>query len=254
VAVTTTMVITTLLLNRLVRERWHWNRIAATAMIGVFLVVDVSFFGANVLKIPAGGWVPLVIACLVFLVMAVWRAGRNEVALQLREYEPVPVERFIASVAAHPQTRVPGTAVYMTRSVDTTPATLLRNLRANEVLHETVVLAEVRSADEPRIPRARRASVHDLGDGFFQVRLNYGFMDRPDVPGALADIVTRHFGFDPEDAVYFVGRETIIPTGRGFRRLFASLYAVLQRNVAGSSAYFRLPPDKLFEVGVHLRI
>jgi KUP system potassium uptake protein len=254
VAVTTTMVITTLLLNRLVRERWHWNPVAATALIGVFLVVDVAFFSANVLKIPAGGWVPLVIAAGVFLVMVVWRAGRMEVRLQLREHEPVPVERFIASVATHPQMRVPGTAVYMARSIDTTPPTLLRNLRANEVLHETVVLTEVSSANEPRIPQARRATVHDLGDGFFQVRLTYGFMERPDVPQALSDIVSSQFGFDPEDAVYFVGHETVIPTGHGIRRLYASLYAMLQRNVTGSSAYFRLPADKLFEVGVHARI
>ena len=254
VAVTTTMVITTLLLYRVIRNRWAWARPLAIALVGVFLIVDVAFFSANVVKIPAGGWVPLVIATVVFGVMVVWRNGRAKLGVQLREHEPLEVERFIGSIATHPQVRVPGTAVYLARDVGTAPAALLRNLRANEVIHETVILVEVRSADEPRVTPAARATVHDLGEGFHQVRLTYGFMEQPNVPAALAAIVTHGFGFDPDDAMYFIGRETVIPQGRRFRRIPAVIYGILHRNATGSNAYFQLPPDQVFEVGMQIAI
>ncbi len=254
IAVTTTMVITTVLLYRVIRRRWRWSGWAAVALVGLFLTVDVSFFAANIVKIPAGGWVPLVIAGLAFTIMLVWRDGRTKLGVVLREHDPLPVERFIGSIAAHPQVRVPGTAVYLARNVGSAPPTLLRNLRANEVIHETVVMVEVRSADEPRVPPAGRADVHDLGEGFFQIRLTYGFMEQPDVPGALSAIVKHGFGFDPEDAVYFVGRETVLPSGRGWRRLPSMLYRVLHRNATGSSAYFQLPPDRVFEVGMQVAV
>jgi KUP system potassium uptake protein len=254
IAVTTTMVITTVLLYRVILRRWRWPRSVAVALVAVFLAVDVAFFAANIVKIPAGGWVPLVIAAVVFAVMLVWRDGRTKLGVRLREHDPLPVERFIGSLAAHPQLRVPGTAVYLARDVGSAPPALLRNLRANEVIHETVVMVEVRSADEPRVQTAGRAEVHDLGDGFFQIRLTYGFGEQPDVPGALAKIVTHGFGFDPDDAVYFIGRETVLPSGRGWRRLPSMLYRVLHRNATGSSAYFQLPPERVFEVGMQVTV
>ena len=254
IAVTTTMVITTLLLHRVIRHRWNWGRWPAAALTGAFLAVDVSFFAANIVKIPAGGWVPLVIAGAIFTVMLVWRDGRAKLGVKLRQHEPLPVERFVGSISSHPQVRVPGTAVYLARDVGLAPSALLSNLRANEVLHETVVLVEVRSADEPRVPAARRATVHDLGDGFQQVRLTYGFMQQPDVPSHLAAIVTAGFGFDPEDAVYFLGRETVIPRGHRLHRANAALYAFLHRNATGSSAYFGLPPGRVLEVGIQIEM
>lgn len=145
-------------------------------------------------------------------------------------------------------------SIYLARDVGTAPAALLRNLRANEVIHETVVLVEVRSADEPRVPPAARATVNDLSEGFHQIRLTYGFMEQPNVPAALAAIVTHGFGFDPDDAMYFIGRETLIPQGRRFRRIPAVIYGILHRNATGSSAYFQLPPDRVFEVGMQIAI
>ena len=254
IAVTSTMLITTALLYRVIRLRWAWAWLPTAALIGGFLIVDVAFFAANIVKIPAGGWVPLVIAVVVFVVMLVWRDGRAKVGVHLREDQPFPVERFIGSIAAHPQIRVPGTAVYLAREVGSAPAALLQNLRANEVIHERVVMVEVRSADRPRVPPAARAEVHDLGEGFFQIRLTYGFIEQPDVPAALAAIIIGGFGFDPDDATYFIGRETVIPKERGIRRIPAVLYGILHRNATGSSAYFRLPPHKVFEVGMQLEI
>ena len=252
IAVTTTMVLTTILLYRVIRRRWNWAWLPATAVVGTFLAVDIAFFSANIIKIPAGGWVPLLIATAVFTVMVIWRNGRAALGLQLHEDEPLAVERFIGSIAAHPQIRVPGTAVYLARDVRSAPNALLRNLRANEVIHETVLLVEVRSADAPRVPPAARGEVHDLGEGFRQVRLTYGFMERPDVPAALAAMATADFGFDSEDATYFVGRESVIPRGRGLQRIPAMLYGILHRNTTGSSAYFRLPSEKVFEVGMQV--
>lgn len=254
VAVTTTMMITTLLLYKVIRTRWNWPAWPAALMIVAFLVVDLAFFSANIVKIPAGGWVPLVIATVVFTVMVVWRRGRSTLAVQLREHEPLELERFIGSITEHPQLRVPGTAVYLARDIGSAPPALLRNLRANEVIHETVLLVEVRSADEPRVPQAARASVHHLGAGFHQVRLNYGFMEQPDVPAALAAIVIGGFGFDPDDATYFIGRETVILRGRGIRRLPGMLYRILHRNTTGTSAYFQLPPERVLEVGMQLAV
>ena len=252
VAVTTTMVITTILLFRVMVRRWQWHRYVAMAVTGVFLVVDMAFFSANVVKIPAGGWVPLAIGAIVFTVMVVWRNGRSELGIKLREDHPLEVERFIGSITRHPQVRVPGTAVYLARHIGTVPPALLANLRANEVIHETVLLVEVRSADEPRIPPAARPVVHDLGEGFHQIRLTYGFMEQPDVPKGLASIATSRFGFDPDDAMYFIGRETVIPQGRGPRRVLTAMYAILHRNATGSSTYFQLPPDRVFEVGTQV--
>lgn len=254
IAVTTTMVITTLLLYRVTRRRWGWRVWQATALIGVFLLVDLAFFSANIVKIPAGGWVPLAIAAVAFAVMLGWRNGRAKLAMQLREDDPLPVERFIGSIVAHPQIRVPGTGVYMARDVTSAPPALLRNLRANEVIHQNVVMVEVRSADEPRVQPAARAHVHMLGEGFVQIRLTYGFMEQPDVPAALAAIVIGGFGFDPDDAIYFIGRETVIPRGHRLSRIPAVVYSFLHRNTIGSSAFFRLPPDRVFEVGMQVEI
>jgi KUP system potassium uptake protein len=161
----------------------------------------------------------------------------------------LPIERFIGSIAAHPQLRVPGTAVYLFPDPGVTPPALLANLRHNEIIHETVVLVAVQTSSVPRVPQARRATVHELGDGFSQVVLHFGFMDEPDVPRALVNIVDPEFGFDPADATYLVGRETIITTSRGLERIRAALYAVMHRNSSSAVQYFSLPPSQVIEIG-----
>jgi KUP system potassium uptake protein len=248
VAVTTTMVITTILLFFVMRERWGWSLAKAGSLTALFLIVDVSFFSANIIKIPAGGWFPLVVGALVFTIMTTWKSGRRQLAATLKRGE-LPIERFIGSIATHPQLRVPGTAVYLFPDPGVTPPALLANLRHNEVLHETIVLVSVQTSAVPRVPQVRRATVHDLGEGFAQVVLHFGFMDEPDVPRALVNIVDPEFGFDPEDATYFVGRETIINTSRGIERWRAGLYALMHRNASSAIQYFRLPPEGVIEIG-----
>lgn len=254
VAVTSTMVITTALIYVVMRQRWGWSRLAAGALSSVFLVVDLAFFGANILKIPDGGWFPLVIGLAVFTLMITWKQGRIVLANRLRRAE-LPIERFIGSIVEHPQRRVPGTAVYMFPEVGATPPALLTNLQHNEVLHETVVLVSVNNVRRARVPQAERATVHPLGEGFYQIVLKYGFMQEPNVPVALTNITTAEFGFDPTDATYFLGRETVLPAGGpGLARWREHLFAGMHRNATSASSFFELPADSVIEVGVHVEI
>ena len=185
VAVTTTMVITTVLFYLVMRERWKWSAPVAGSLTALFLVVDVTFFSANIVKVPAGGWFPLVVGAVIFTIMTTWKTGRRRLIAALKRGE-LPIERFIGSITLHPQLRVPGTAVYLFPDPGITPPALLANLRHNEVLHETVVLVAVQTSSVPRVPQVRRSTVHDLGEGFVQVVLHFGFMDEPDVPKALS--------------------------------------------------------------------
>jgi KUP system potassium uptake protein len=252
VAVTTTMVITSALLYVVMRFRWGWSVPVAASLTAVFLVVDLAFFAANIIKVPEGGWFPLAVGLIVLFVMLTWKSGREWLTRRMRSGE-LPIERFIGSIVAHPQRRVPGTAVYLFSDLGATPPPLLANLRHNEVLHETVLLVTVEWTTSPRIPRAKRVIVHDLGEGFHQVLVRYGFMETPDVPRALADFTTAEFGFDPDDAVYVVGRETVIPrAGRSFPALRDRLFALMHRNATSPVRFFGLPPEKVIEVGTQV--
>jgi KUP system potassium uptake protein len=252
VAVTTTMVITSFLLYVVMRSRWNWSPLRAGALTAVFLGIDLAFFSANIIKIPDGGWFPLAVGAVVLLVMVAWKTGRDHLTSEIRSGE-LPTERFIGSIATHPQRRVPGTAVYLFSNLGATPPSLLANLRHNEVLHETVLIVTVQWTTSPRVPRARRVTVHELGEGFFQVLLQYGFMQEPDVPAALADFATADFGFDPDDAVYVVGHETIIPRpGRSALSLRDHLFALMHRNATSPVLFFGLPPERVIEVGTQV--
>ena len=254
VGVATDMVITSLLLSLVMSDRWRWSFASTSAVIGSFLAVDLVFFGANITKVPAGGWFPLAIGLLGFTLMATWKTGRKLVAAQLRRTE-LPVERFVESIAENPPQRVDGTGVYMFREAGLTPPTLLTNLRHHEVLHETVVLVAVEIAGRPRVPPAGRQSVQDFGHGFFQVVLTYGFMDQPEVCIDLENIVSGDFGFDPRHATFFLGKETVLATDIPGMWLWREhLFVYLHRNTTSAAASFSLPPESVVEVGVQVPI
>ncbi|HET9201933.1 MAG TPA: potassium transporter Kup [Acidimicrobiia bacterium] len=253
VAVTTTMVITTTLLYFVMRTRWNWSKLVAGSLTALFLIVDLSFFSANIVKVPAGGWFPLAVGLVLFLIMTTWKTGRRRLTAALKRGE-LPIERFIGSITTHPQVRVPGTAVYLFPDPGVTPPALLANLRHNEVLHETVVLVAVQTSSVPRVPQVKRATVHDLGEGFVQVVLHFGFMDEPDVPKALANIVDPEFGFDPDDATFFVGRETIINRSGGLGHARAGLFALMHRNASSPVQFFSLPPGRVIEIGKQIAL
>jgi KUP system potassium uptake protein len=254
VAVTTTMVITSALLYVVMRYRWGWSTATSVGLTVVFLAIDLAFFSANIIKVPAGGWFPLAVGLLVLVLMVVWKAGRRRLVHRLRAGE-LPIERFIGSIAAHPQRRVPGTAVYLYSELGYTPPPLLANLRHNEVLHETVLIVTVQWTTSPRVPRAKRVTVHGLGEGFHQVLVRYGFTETPEVPRALADFATADFGFDPDDAVYVVGKETVLPRpGKSPLSLGDRLFALMHRNAASPVRFFGLPPERVIEVGTQVRL
>jgi KUP system potassium uptake protein len=249
VAVTTTMVITTLLFYVVARHRWGWNRWLATSVCGGFLLVDLAFFGANLFKIPAGGWFPLLVGLLIFGTMTTWQHGREVIRTFMRRGETVTVD-FVASLTDHPQPRVRGTAVYMFPDVDRVPPALLTNLRANHSLHETVVLLAVKVVDKPRVLRAQRADVVAMGAGFYAITLTYGFADEVDVPKDLATLV-REPVCDPVYTTYFLGRESVSSTDvvSGMARWRERLFALLHRNASSAADFFGLPHDKVFEIG-----
>jgi KUP system potassium uptake protein len=254
IAVTMTMVITVLLLYVVMTERWKWPVAAAAAVTGVFLAVDLAFLGANLLKIAQGGWLPLVIAGALFTLMTTWKTGRRLVADRLTA-RAFPLEHFVAAVRATPPTRVPGTAVFMTAQPLGTPPALAHNLRYNKVLHEHVVVLTVRTARRPHVPIAERLELEDLGFGIANVRVTYGFMEDPDVPEALRIARERGVQMDPDDLTYFLGRETILVTRRHGMALWRErLFVLMSRNAVRATAFFRLPPERVVELGVQVEM
>jgi len=253
-AVTATMVITTLLFYVVARERWGWRPVAAGALAGSFLVADVAFLAANAVKIQHGGWFPLVVAAGVFALLATWKRGRLVLVERLRA-TGLPPEFFLEDVAAGRAARVPGTAVFMTAEAEGTPRTLLHNVKHNHVVHEQVVFLTVATDEVPRVPTRKRLVVHDLGRGFRRVVLHYGFMQQPDVPAALARASSPAFPIDPMTTTYFVGREKLIPARRsGMARWREVLFAYLAHNAQSATDFFRLPPNRVVELGSQVEL
>ncbi len=254
IAVTLTMVITVLLLYVVMTERWRWPKPAAIALMVLFLTIDLAFFGANALKLLQGGWVALAVAFLLFTLMTTWKTGRRLVAERLTA-RAVPIDQFIATVTAMQPVRVSGTAVFMTAQPTGTPPALAHNLRYNKVLHDHVVLLSVTTAQQPHVDEENRVSVEPLGHHLFNVRVQYGFMEDPDVPSALLQARTQGLPLDPDDVTYFLGRETIIVTRRkGMAIWREKLFVLMSRNAVRATAFFRLPPERVVELGVQVEM
>ncbi len=254
IAVTLTMVIDELLLFVVATERWRWPLALAVAVSGTFLAIDLAFFGANALKILQGGWVTLAVAAVAFTLMTTWRTGRRLLADRLTA-RAIPLEDFIAQVAAASPARVPGTAVFMTAHPRGTPPALAHNLRYNKVLHQHVIVLMVTTADTPQVRREDRVSVQPLGHGIYHVRVQYGFMQDPDVPEALELAREQGVEMDPHDLVFFLGRETIIVTpDRGMAMWRERLFVLMARNAVRATAFFRLPPERVVELGVQVEM
>ncbi len=254
IAVTTTMLITTLIFYRVVRDRWQWSVAKALVVLVPFLAVDLAFFAANVPKIPSGGWFPLLVGLVLVIQMTTWRRGRRLVAARIRRGERSMVDVAGDALAAH-VARVPGTAVYLFKDVGAAPPALVANLRHNKVLHETTVLVSVEVQEVPRVGVRKRARIIHLGPGLAQVRLRFGFMDEPNVPGALAQLEIHGSPFDLEHATYFLGRESVT-SGKapGMHPLREELFVLLNRGAANAARFFHLPPDQVMEVGNQVEI
>jgi KUP system potassium uptake protein len=253
VAVSTTMLITTILIFFIAREKWRWSPLVAALVTCVFLAEDSSFFGANMLKIKEGGWFPLVAGGAVFVLMTTWRRGREILYERLGE-RTEPMDDFLKRVSRDPPIRLPGTAVFMIGRLVGAPAMLVHHLEFNRVLHEQVVLLTVANKPVPRIPAAERLEITELGNGFFRVIVRYGFLQSPNVPVALRTCEQFGLVVDPNGVTYYVGRETLIPTKErsGMILWREKLFAFMTRNALRATAFYNIPPERVVEIGIQV--
>jgi KUP system potassium uptake protein len=255
VAVTSTMVITTVLLYVIARERWRWGALKAGLISAVFLVVDLAFFGANAVKVAQGGWFPLLLAAVVYTIMTTWKSGRRVLAKRIQAGAR-PLDDFLREVQKKPVIRVPGTAIFMNGTASKTPPALRHNLAHNKVLHERVVFVTVKTQQVPTVPEDKRLEIEVLGNGLYRVKMNYGFMEEPNIPKALAAAAKSGLTLlDAKDTTYFLGRETILANPRPGMALWRErLFALMSRNATTATAYFGIPPDKVVELGEQIEI
>jgi KUP system potassium uptake protein len=255
IAVISTMTITSMMFFVVAHRRWGWNLGVVLGLVGLFLAVDLAFLGANLVKIPHGGWFPLVAATVVFLVMTTWKTGRRTLTHLLLS-NALPIEQFMDHIRRTPPLRVPGTAVFMNSNVSGTPAALLHNVRHNHVLHERNIIVTAKTMQVPRVDPAERVVVERLGEGFWRVFVNFGFSEEPDVPAVLADLDDPELTLDLKEITYFLGRETLIAT-RHVDQMAPwreKLFVAMQRNATNATSYFRLPTNQVIELGSQVEI
>jgi KUP system potassium uptake protein len=259
IAVTGTMTITTVLYYEVMRARWHWPLWKAGSVAGLFLFVDVTFFAANLVKVPQGGWFPIVVALGIFTLMATWKQGRVILAGIMRE-NALPMDLFLQDIARRQPPRVPGVAVFLTSDASGAPPVLLHHLKHNQVLHERVILLSVVTKEIPVVPEPDRLRSCDLGQGFCQVSAYYGFMESPDVPAvvrALSAPAPSGLGLTVNlmQTTFYLGRETLIATGRArMARWRKKLFILMTRNAQSAATFFGLPPNRVVELGAQIQL
>ena len=254
IAVTGTMTITSILALIVARRLWGWPRSVVAVVGAVLLLVDVAFFGANALKIVHGGWFPLVIGGIVFVVMTTWRRGRQLLVAKL-ESGGLSLRGFIDSLAEYPPVRVAGTAVFLTAAREGVPNALLHNLKHNKVLHEINVILTVQTEETPRVEAERRLRLEPLGHGFYRMWLRYGFAEQPHVPKALTDCRWQGLGMDPMDTTYFLSQERVVASRQpGMATWRDNVFAFMARNASPLTDFFRLPRNRIVELGAQVEI
>jgi len=254
IAVTGTMLITTVMLGFLVFQVWRWNRLLATATIGLFLVVDSIFFASNITKVADGGWFPLLVAAVTFTILTTWAKGRQLMRERL-QISALPLPVFIKSVTRSVH-RVRGTSVFLSASSDVVPAALLHNLKHNQVLHERVLILHVKVEEVPHVPQENRVEAHDAGHGFYRVILHYGFMQEVDIPRDLAGIKTCGEPFNMMSTSFFLGRQKLIASKKapGMPLWREKLFAWMLKNSESAMEFFKLPTNRVVELGSQLQI
>jgi KUP system potassium uptake protein len=253
IAVTGAMFIDNVLLTVVLFKLWRWHWAGAVALLSVFYIVDGAYLAANLTKIPDGGWFPLLIGFIIFTLLTTWSRGRKLMIERMRE-SAMPIPIFVAS-AANSAVRVPGTAVFMTSTADGVPHALLHNLKHNKVLHERVILLTVKIADVPVVQDGGRCHLEDLGRGFYRLVLHYGFMQEPDVPAALKRVEGCGQSFRMMDTSFFLARQTLLPSARpGMAVWREKIFAWMLRNAESAMEFFRLPTNRVVELGSQVEI
>ncbi len=246
------MAVTSVLFYLVARHRWRWPVWRAGGLAALFLVVDLAFLGANLPKIRAGGWVPLAIGATLYVLLSTWKRGTDLMRAMLARAS-VPFEPFLERLEQVPPPRVPGTAVFLTATSEGVPPVLLQHLKHNKALHENVVILTVLTTDEPAVVDADRISSEALAARFHRVRARYGFMETPDAPAVVEHCCGLGIASALEETSYYVGRTRLLPTGPApmtkWRKL---LFGFLARNARSATEYFRIPPDRVVELGAQI--
>jgi KUP system potassium uptake protein len=255
IAVSATMLITSALLFIAIREIWGWSVLLAGAVAGAFVVVDASFFAANLAKVAEGGYVPLLLAALVYAVMYIWHLGITAVLARLQE-QTMPVDAFMARIGETRVPRVPGTAVFLTRTQRDAPPVMVWHVRHNRALHERLFVLTIVTESVPWVENSERLTLEEQAPGFWRAAAHFGFMERPDIPAVLREAHRRGCTIDLSDVTYYVGHETVTPRDgvSALPRWIEALFAFMQRNASHLTDYFRLPPDQVVEIGRQVAI
>ncbi len=254
IAVTGTMSATTVLALIVARRMWGWRLWQCLLLGGLFLTVDCSFLGANLLKIPSGGWFPLVVGLSIFILMSTWKRGRQTLARRLSE-EALPLDMFVARQKEKPMRKVEGTAVYMTGDPEKVPTALLHNLKHNKILHERVVFLTVLTEPVPRVPGNDRVQVEGLADGFYRVMVRYGFSQNADIPRALRLCKALGLEFDLMQTSFFLGHEKLVPSVKSqMTQWRGKLFVAMSRNALSATDFFKIPPNRVVELGTQVQL
>ncbi|GAC1341527.1 MAG: potassium transporter Kup [Beijerinckiaceae bacterium] len=254
IAVTGTMVVTTALAFVVVWKRWRWPLWAATLVTGAFLAIDLAFLAANLLKIVDGGWVPLLLAGCSMILMWTWVRGSHLLTLKTHR-DSIPINDLIRMLEKSKPTRVPGTAVFLTSNPEVAPSALMHNLKHNKVLHERILIMCVKTAETPRVPSKHRYEIEKISDNFQQIKLNYGYMESPRVPAALASMRKSGLKFDIMTTSFFLGRRTLKTSKTsGMPKWQDKLYVALSRQAANATDFFSIPSDRVVELGAQVKV
>jgi KUP system potassium uptake protein len=254
VAVTLTMGITTLLFYVAARNLWNWTKARATLICALFLGVESAFFAANILKIAHGGWFPLLAGAAIYILMTTWKTGRAILGQRLRAGS-LPLKMFLDEIQHSPIQRVKGTAVFLSGNPEGTPLALMHNLKHNKVLHDRVVIMTLQTIDIPHVDRGDRVRIEELDANFFKVVGTFGFMEDPDVPFILRRCQQEELELREENTTFFLSRETIIATPRPGMSIWRErLFSFMSRNAQNATAFFRLPPNRVVELGMQVEI
>ena len=251
-----TMLATTILTFFVIRFGWGYPLTLCIAATGLFIFVDAAFFSASLVKIADGGWFPLFTGGALFFLMTTWRRGRQLMNARLRS-DAVPLQTFVDSLLRDPPHRVPGTAVFLTTTPDATPSALMHNLKHNRVLHEQIVFLTVETLEVPHVPLEDRVVVEPIGQGCWRATVRFGFKDSTDVPEALRVSRARAFDLDLMRTSYFLSRDTIAPLSNGSPAMAPwrkRIFAAMVRNASNAADYFRLPTNRVIELGSQVEI